>query len=303
MSRYRKFTAAIILLGTSAIFCAAASVVYFQEHLLFPYYDETQRRPESERTESASGGISRVVLDPGENQIEVWHAPASGTSRGVAVIFRANMGTLSDHTSLIDLAVGQGLDAAIFNYPGMGMSSGSLSEKTILSAGERVIQHFYTSLQDKAKKLWIFGYSIGTGPAGALALKYKPEVLVLFAPYTSITEVIKTRTRYGALAGFSRFDFELKKPISLLEKTHLLVVTGGADTTIFPEMSLRVLSAYRGQGRSHHIHNPAAPHDHLVGANRLELDRVLGEIVSGEMRSTDIPPPSPISAAEQIGIR
>lgn len=252
-----------------------AAAVYFQEFLIFPYYAETARKSAAEREEPLKANVQREFVGDGANRIEYWLQLPKGGAKGIAIVFRANLGQLIDHESLIDWAAAHGLAAAVFNYPGMGLSEGEPSERTILEAAELVFAKLTAEHLPAGGKRWVIGYSIGTGPAGIFAGRHKPDLLALFAPYPDLQSVAARSRFFGLLTPFLRIRFPLLQPIASLERTDLIVATGGADETIPPSLSAKVFDAYRGEGRKIHVHNPKAPHDRLLGENRIALDAAL----------------------------
>ena len=260
----------------SAGICAlCVLIVQYQEQLIFPYYSESSQKPVEERVEPLSVGVERILIGEKGNQIEAWIKRPITQPKGVALVFRANLGLLVDHVSLIEWAADHGYVAAVFNYPGMGLSEGFPSEQSILDAGEVVFKQLKDTLLAPTGRIWIIGYSIGTGPAGIFAAKHAPDLLTLFAPYTDLQDVVKSRTLFWPFAPFLRFRFPLQEPISSLRHTDFIVATGGADRTVLPEISARVFKLYKGDGRKIRIHNPTGEHDRLLGANRLQLDEAL----------------------------
>lgn len=56
---------------------------------------------------------------------------------------------------------------------------------------ERVYDFLSYTLGFEEKDIFLFGRSIGSGPATHLASKKKPGTLILMCPYTSIRSIVK----------------------------------------------------------------------------------------------------------------
>lgn len=254
---------------------ASTTLIYYQEYLILPYYYQTRIESGGKRAEEVSSGFRRELVGEEGSQIETWIRSPRQTPIGVSISFRGNANGLQDHISLPEWAVDHGFVGVVFNYPGLGLSDGTPREKDILDAGARVIKHYQNLYPGK---LWLIGYSIGTGPAGILAQQFQPDLLVLFAPYTDLKEIIRTKPQFALYASFSRFSFALESPISKLEKSDFIVATGGWDSVIPPANSEKVFQAYQGHGRKFWIQNPEGLHDRLLGANRPALDEALAKL-------------------------
>lgn len=76
-------------------------------------------------------------------------------------------------------------------YPGYGAYHGSPSEKKVLIDAETVYHHLTNNLKLKEEEIFIFGRSIGSGPATWLASIKNPGMLILMSPFTSIRAVAK----------------------------------------------------------------------------------------------------------------
>ena len=264
----RSIALIVVLFAVAAV----GAVIHFQEFLIFPYYAETVWKSASEREEPLTAKVQRLFVGPESKRIECWLQLPHGEVKGIAIVFRANLGLLVDHESLIDWAATHGFAAAVFNYPGMGLSDGTPSEGSILEAAESVFAQLKASHLPTGGRSWVIGYSTGTGPAGIFASRHKPDLLTLFAPYTDLQAVVSRSPWFGSLASFLRFRFPLLQPIASLERTDLIVASGGADRTVPPILSEQVFQAYRGHGRKIRVFNPSAPHDRLLGENRVALD-------------------------------
>ena len=97
------------------------------------------------------------------------------------------------------------LDAHVLvaEYPGYGVATGQPSEASVDAAVNAVYAFLKTHLQVPPQRIVVFGRSIGTGPATALAAAMSqagtpPAALLLHAPYLSIRQLAVDL--FGAIA-------------------------------------------------------------------------------------------------------
>lgn len=76
-------------------------------------------------------------------------------------------------------------------YPGYGIYKGSPSERKILLDAETVYNYLTGYLKIDEGDIYIFGRSIGSGPACWLASVKNPGLLILMSAFTSIRGVVK----------------------------------------------------------------------------------------------------------------
>eukprot|EP00743_Colponemidia_sp_Colp-15_P004624 GILK01004984.1.p1 GENE.GILK01004984.1~~GILK01004984.1.p1 ORF type:complete len:316 (-),score=21.88 GILK01004984.1:178-1125(-) len=90
---------------------------------------------------------------------------------------------------LQDLRDELGMHVLGVEYPGYGVYEGTACEKSVNAAVEAVYTYIINVLGWPAQDLYVFGRSIGTGPATLLASKQTIGGLVLMSAYTSIRDV------------------------------------------------------------------------------------------------------------------
>jgi len=76
-------------------------------------------------------------------------------------------------------------------YRGYGLYSGEPTAKNILEDAEIIYKYTTKALCIKSENIWVFGRSIGSGPACYLASKYNPNLLILMSPFTSLRAAAK----------------------------------------------------------------------------------------------------------------
>ena len=113
-------------------------------------------------------------------------------------------------------------------YPGYGVYKNELTDsETLLSNARTVFDFVINDLKYKSEEVFLFGRSMGSGPACHLASLYEPCGLILLSPYTSLKDVVSSLVgRIPALLVKERF--KNAEAISK-SKCPALIIHGQAD--------------------------------------------------------------------------
>ena len=138
-------------------------------------------------------------------------------------------------------------DLFIINFRGFGKSEGKVkSEKQFDQDMQTVYNYFKKDYGEH--HLVIAGYSLGSGPAAALASTNKPKMLILEAPYYSMTEMTQRAIPYLPMSLLLKYKF----PTAELLKTvpcPVVVFHGDNDNKIPVETSHRLKENFKSTDR------------------------------------------------------
>lgn len=113
-------------------------------------------------------------------------------------------------------------DFFVLNYRGFGKSDGKIEGEKQLNED---IQTVYNELKKgyNQNSIVIWGYLLGSGPAAALAAKNNCQMLILQAPYYSMTELSKNAFPYLPIDLLQKYKFnngeylkEVKSPVTII---------------------------------------------------------------------------------------
>lgn len=173
-----------LLLTIAAAACVLFSFVYFnQEKLIF----HPERLPADHRF-SFPVPFEEVVLDSDGVGIHTLLFTKEN-SQGVVLFFHGNAGALNSWGGVYADFEDLPYDLWIMDYRGFGKSEGKLSGEAQLHADAQVL---FDAAQARyaGKDMVLYGRSIGTGVASALAAKHPPKVLILETPYFNFPDLV-----------------------------------------------------------------------------------------------------------------
>lgn len=110
-----------------------------------------------------------------------------GESKGIVLYLKGNSKSIKGWGKFAVDFTRHGYNVLMVDYRGFGKSTGKRSQKAI----KRDLQVIYNKLKDLVpeEEIVLYGRSLGSGFAAKLASMNQPKMLILDAPYYSLTEV------------------------------------------------------------------------------------------------------------------
>jgi hypothetical protein len=172
-----------LYLGIAAIlYVAQRSMMYF---------------PETVHTTPAQAGLpeaQEVSLTAADGvRIIAWYA-APRDDKPVILYFHGNGGALRYRVDRFRKIIGDGIGLVAIEYRGYGGSNESPSETGLIADGEAA--YAFAAARYQAQQLVLWGESLGSGVAVALAAEKPVGRVILEAPFTSAAAVAATRYWY-----------------------------------------------------------------------------------------------------------
>jgi fermentation-respiration switch protein FrsA (DUF1100 family) len=174
-----KWLLIIVLIGYGGLLL----LVYLGQRAL-------QYFPERARTPPAAAGLpeaEEVVLDSsGGERVIVWHIPPRG-EKPVVLYFHGNGGSPRGRVDRFRALAADGTGLIALSYRGYGGSSGRPTEKGLID--DALAAYAFAAARYPASRLALWGESLGTGVAVALAAQKPVGRIVLESPFTSIADI------------------------------------------------------------------------------------------------------------------
>jgi len=114
----------------------------------------------------------------------------SHQSRGVILYLHGNGGALDSWGSVASAYLALQYDVLLLDYRGYGKSEGSIESEAQLVDD---VQAYYNYLMKSYREsdVIVLGYSLGSGLAAKMAAHNNPGMLIMQAPYYSLTDMMK----------------------------------------------------------------------------------------------------------------
>ena len=246
---------AAVLLVVYVAICAA--LFFFQEKLLF--FPEKLNK---DYQFAFNQPFEEIVITTQDNVLLNGLLFRSDHSKGLIFYLHGNAGSLRSWGEIAKTYTDLNYDLFILDYRGYGKSDGKISSQEQLYQD---IQTAYDVLKLKYSEsnIVVVGYSIGTGPATNVASKNNPKLLILQAPYYSMTDMM--RHNYPIIPTFIlKYKFETNVLIREC-KMPIVIFHGTQDKTIYYNSSTKLkelmkktdtLITLNGQGHNRITYNP-----------------------------------------------
>jgi uncharacterized protein len=230
-----------IALLVAAGYLGLGALMYFAQRTLMYF-------PDRARTPPAAAGFPQaqeVTLDTADGEkVIAWHVPPRG-DRPVVLYFHGNGGALNLRVDRFRRIVAQGVGLVALSYRGYGGSSGKPTEQGLIEDA-RAAYAFAAERYPGRIALW--GESLGTGVAIALASEKPVTRLILDAPFTSAVDVAASVYFLLPVRLLMKDQFRSDQRIRNVTAP-VLILHGEADTIIPIRYGERLLAMVPGEKR------------------------------------------------------
>ena len=174
-----KWLLIVLIVGYGAL---SALMYVFQRKLMY--------FPDATRTPPAQAGLPQaeeVHLTSSDGEMLIaWHvAPRAG--KPVVLYFQGNGGALDLRAGRFHWLIAYGTGLVALSYRGYGGSSGTPSEQGLIR--DAVAAYEFAAARYAPARIVLWGESLGTAVAIALAATHEVGGLILDAPFTSTADV------------------------------------------------------------------------------------------------------------------
>jgi uncharacterized protein len=186
--------AMIALIGIAVVlavlYVGMAAILYFSQRSMM-YFPETVHTTPAQAGLPEAEEVTLTAAD-GERLVAWYVAPRE--DRPIVLYFHGNGGALHYRVERFRKLVRDGIGLLGLEYRGYAGSSGSPSEAGLYADGEAA--YAFAAARYPAKQIVVWGESLGTAIAVALAAEKPVARVILEAPFTSTAEVASLRYWY-----------------------------------------------------------------------------------------------------------
>jgi pimeloyl-ACP methyl ester carboxylesterase len=215
-----------VLSGALALYVGTCAFLYaVQRDWLYPV-------PQTVRTSPVAAGFpaaEEMVLDTADGEkVIVWHVPPQ-QGKPLILFLHGNGDFLAGRVSRFRAITEDGTGLLALSYRGYAGSTGHPTETGLLL--DAATAYDYASARYAPQRIVIWGFSLGTGPAVALAAEHQIGKLILEAPYTSTADVASSRFPLVPVRVLMKDQFRSDERIGKVTAP-LLVMHGEHDPAI-----------------------------------------------------------------------
>lgn len=252
--KQKLIKAVLFISGTLILLCSL--LYFFQEKLIF--HPDTLEKGYTYNFPQAFEELNIPVDDKTTLNGLLFKAD---TPRGLIIYLHGNAGSLASWGTVAKPYTDLNYDIFIYDYRGYGKSGGAISsEEQLFADNQKVYDYLRRYLYQQTI---IIGYSIGTGMAAKLAAAKPPDLLILQAPYYSMTDLIQHT--FPLIPSFLlKYKFETYKILSN-SSFPIVLIHGDQDEVIYYQSSEKLLKGLKpadrliilkGQGHNGMTDNP-----------------------------------------------
>jgi hypothetical protein len=207
------------------VYVGLAAMLYVAQRSLMYF-------PETIHTTPAQAGLTRaeeVALTTADGEhIFAWHV-APGDGKPVILYFHGNGGALHYRVGRFQKLIDDGLGLVAVEYRGYGGSSGSPSERGLIADAEAA--YAFAAARYSTSQIVVWGESLGTGVAVAIAAEKPVGRVILEAPFTSAYAVGAERYWYLPVRLLMKDQFRSDERIRKVTAP-LLILHGVQDQVV-----------------------------------------------------------------------
>jgi fermentation-respiration switch protein FrsA (DUF1100 family) len=254
----------LVILVSVGYLGGLAALFFAQRAFVFPIPQTARTAPEAAGFPEAEEHL--LTTTDGEKVI-CWHVPAK-PGHAVVIYFPGNGDFLAGHISRLRAITSDGTGLVALSYRGYAGSTGQPSERGLLL--DAAAAYAFTSARYAADRIVLWGFSLGSGVAVALAAEQPVAKLILEAPYTSIIDIAGSRFRLVPVRWLLKDQFRSDERIARVTAS-LLIMHGGRDPVIPIGFGER-LFALAHQPKQF-VRFPEGAHDNLDDYGAIETAR------------------------------
>lgn len=242
--------------------------------ILYVYQRDMQYHPHAVVPDPAGSIVPemaavRIETEDGLRPL-AWWAPPADRTRPVIVYFHGNGGTVASRAGQARILLDAGYGVLLAGYRYNAGAGGEPSEVGLIADGHAAVE-FLRVRGFPLERMVLYGESLGTGVAVAIAAGREVGAVILEMPYTSIADVAQDHYSFLPVRWLVKDSFDSLSRIGRIRAP--LLVLHGEDDQLIPVRFARALFAAAPEPKEAHF-IPGGRHGGLyeLGAGNLVLD-------------------------------
>jgi uncharacterized protein len=225
--------------------------------------------PERHRTSPAAAGLPQaeeVMLTTSDGErVIVWHVPPR-ERKPVLLYFHGNGGSLAWRTERLRELTSDGTGLVALSYRGYGGSTGRPTEAGMIA--DALAAYDFAAARYPADRIALWGESIGSGVAVALAAEKPVGRMVLESPFTSVADIAARIYWFLPVRWLIKDPFRSDLRIGKVAAP-VLVLHGDGDTVVPFALGEQLYALIPGPKRF--VRFPGAGHNDLGARGAVEV--------------------------------
>ena len=255
------------LLYAGGAWIALIGIMYLGQRSMIYFPDHSEPRPHDHGLPQMEA--IRIPVDDGVAILAWWHAPMDDV-HPVLVYFHGNAGNIGERDYKIREMVEAGYGVLLATYRYNAGAGGTGSEEALLADARDALE-FVKSHGIAEERIVLYGESLGSGVAVAMAAERNVAGLILETPFSSIAEVAHSHYWFALAKWLIRDRYDSLARIGKV-RAPILLFHGDADTTIPIRFAKKLFDAAPDPKEAHFF--PGGGHTDLYdhGAGKLVMD-------------------------------
>lgn len=187
-------------------------------------------------------GVSPLRLATADGlQILAWQAPPADETKPVLVLYHGNAGHLGDRAQKVRFYLAQGFGLLMPTWRYNAGAGGRATEEGLLADARAALDHLAGDGVPPSR-IVLYGESLGTGMAVAMAVERPVAAVVLEAPYSSVVDVAADRYPFAPVRSLIKAHYDSTRRIGAVAAP-ILIAHGSEDRVIPLRFAERLAAA------------------------------------------------------------
>lgn len=212
----------------------SVAIYYLQDYLLF----KPEKLPEDFQFYYENQDIKEYNLETRDGAvINALLFKPKGESKGIVFYLKGNSKSIKGWGKFAVDFTRHNYNVLMVDYRGFGKSTGRRSQKAI----KRDLQEVYNKIKEETSenRIIVYGRSLGSGFAAKLASMNSPKMLILDAPYYSLTKVTARYAPFMPLSILIKYPLPTYKWLKYVQ-CPIHIIHGTNDTLIPYKTSVKL---------------------------------------------------------------